>query len=197
VIGVEITPEDLLNEISGGKEPVFYSHDKLVSACELAMEVITPKFAVAYFPIAFERGKIRVKGTTLDFEGESLARHLKGCTEVALFCASLGRSIDSEIDKARLTDLEFCYLLDTAALLLTEKLCDRIERIIKEFADQNNKQTTTRYSLGYGDAPLSLQAEFLNAVSATKTMGVLVSESGMMLPLKTVTAIIGLHEKTV
>ena len=54
---------------------------------------------------------------------------------------------------------------------------------------------TDRFSPGYGDLPLSLQADFLRATDAGRKLGITVNDSFLMTPCKTVTAVIGLSER--
>ena len=51
-----------------------------------------------------------------------------------------------------------------------------------------------RFSPGYGDVPISVQKEFLDSLDAGRRMGILLSESYLMSPSKSVTAIIGLEK---
>ena len=49
-----------------------------------------------------------------------------------------------------------------------------------------------RFSPGYGDLPIETQAKFLAVTDATKRVGINLSDSFLMIPRKSVTAIIGL-----
>lgn len=51
-----------------------------------------------------------------------------------------------------------------------------------------------RFSPGYGDFALSHQEKFLNAINATKLIGITLSEGGIMIPEKSVSAIMGLSK---
>lgn len=54
-----------------------------------------------------------------------------------------------------------------------------------------------RYSPGYGDLSLDVQSSFLKALNAQKTIGLFLSEGGVMQPEKSVTALMGLsHIRT-
>jgi hypothetical protein len=51
---------------------------------------------------------------------------------------------------------------------------------------------TARYSPGYGDFPLSEQRHIFALLDVTRRIGVSLTEGGLMLPQKSVTALIGL-----
>ena len=53
---------------------------------------------------------------------------------------------------------------------------------------------TGRFSPGYGDLPLAIQGRFLDTIEATKRAGIYLSEGDIMLPEKSVTAIMGVSE---
>ena len=52
-----------------------------------------------------------------------------------------------------------------------------------------------RSSPGYGDLSLTYQAEFLRVLEATKKIGIVLSEGGVMIPEKSVTAVMGLSRE--
>jgi cobalamin-dependent methionine synthase I len=49
-----------------------------------------------------------------------------------------------------------------------------------------------RFSPGYGDLSLSVQSDLLNVLDARRNIGLTLSDSLMMIPQKSVTAIVGL-----
>lgn len=188
-----ITAQELLDEITKKSKPIFYNAKKLASSVDLANSTAKPKFLRKEFPIHFEENEKQVPviwfaGTTLRIPSVSLSKHLDGCKRAELFCVTLGHNVDKKIELAKANDIELAVLLDIAYLLIVEKMCS----YICSEAEKKNTGITPRFSLGYGDSPLNLQCEFLQLLEAGKHLGILVNEGGMMLPSKTVTAIIGL-----
>ena len=51
-----------------------------------------------------------------------------------------------------------------------------------------------RFSPGYGDFPLSCQEGLLNGLQAGKRIGITLTEGSLMMPSKSVTAVIGISE---
>ena len=70
--------------------------------------------------------------------------------------------------------------------------CNAAEREIA--AKLPGKYLTDRFSPGYGDLPLDVQSPLLALTDATRRLGVTLSESNLMNPLKSVTAVIGLSD---
>ena len=52
-----------------------------------------------------------------------------------------------------------------------------------------------RFSPGYGDLPIEVQKDFLPLLDAERRLGITLSESCLMAPSKSVTAIIGVASK--
>ena len=59
---------------------------------------------------------------------------------------------------------------------------------------KDNLHITTRYSPGYGDFAIDNGAEILNVLDAYKKIGLSITENSIMLPRKSVTALIGLSK---
>ena len=72
-----------------------------------------------------------------------------------------------------------------------------VKRILKKEAAKDGLFVRPRYSPGYGDLSLDVQSSFLKALNAQKTIGLFLSEGGVMQPEKSVTALMGLsHIRT-
>ena len=57
------------------------------------------------------------------------------------------------------------------------------------------KKVRPRFSPGYGDLPLTLQPEICAALDVQRRLGIHVTESLLMIPSKSVTAVIGLSDR--
>jgi cobalamin-dependent methionine synthase I len=55
-------------------------------------------------------------------------------------------------------------------------------------------ETKGRYSPGYGDLSLSFQPVLLNELNAAKLLGITLTDSYLMIPRKSISAIIGVKE---
>ena len=75
----------------------------------------------------------------------------------------------------------------------TQNVCDNLcEDLAGQFKP---KHLTDRFSPGYGDFPFSQQRDFFELLDITRRIGVSLSESGLMLPQKSVTALIGVSDR--
>ena len=74
-----------------------------------------------------------------------------------------------------------------------EGACDRLCDLLA--AEYPEKQLVTRYSPGYGDLPLEIQKDVFRALDCERSIGVTLTESLLMQPSKSVTAVIGMKER--
>ncbi len=121
------------------------------------------------------------------FESASLAARLEGCTACTVFLATLGPRVDEAIDSlARTPSMQ--ALLDAAASEAAEACARWIQRREAELALPAGARTVHRFSPGYGDFSLDYQRWFTGRFPS---LGVRVEASGMMVPRKTVSGVIG------
>ena len=83
-------------------------------------------------------------------------------------------------------------VMQAAAAALIEEVCDRnFESWRKEY-EEKGLYLRPRFSPGYGDFPLSVQKDLLGGLEAGKRLGITLTEGGLMMPSKSVTAVIGI-----
>ena len=170
---------------------------QLADECEkMLLAEMTPKFCWTYAEISeHTKNKIKLSGYKLSLSGNDISSHLEGCLGVVLFAATLGNNIDMLLRKMQMQNMAKAVILDAMASAAIEQVCDEVE---KEIAVKlENKHFTWRFSPGYGDFPIEVQKNFLTALNAQKVIGLCANAGGMLTPTKSVTAVIGVHEKSV
>lgn len=168
----------------------------LADKCEKRLlSAVFPRYIYRVLPLLFTEEGVVCEESGLLLTGKDAAAHLHGCSRVILLCATLSAGADAAIRAAGAEDVLAGMMTDAMASALTEQLCDAAEKeILAAFPEEF---PTWRFSPGYGDLPLSVQEGFLRAVNAEKRLGVSVSEGGMLIPVKSVTAFIGLSQQPV
>lgn len=124
--------------------------------------------------------------------GKDIAHHLKDSFKIILFGATLGSMVENTIRRAGIKNVGDSVIMDSAASTLMELVCDTIDSLLRE--EYSEYYLTTRYSPGYGDLPIASQRDFCNILDTSRKIGVNVSSSGIMIPRKSVTAVIGVSE---
>lgn len=131
-------------------------------------------------------------GTGFRPEGKAVARHLEGCGAVILMAATLGSGVERLLRRAQAADMAEALVLDACGSAAVENVCDNLCALLAERFSPCS--LTSRFSPGYGDFPLKQQRELFAVLDVTRRLGVTLSEGGVMLPQKSVTALIGVSE---
>ena len=134
-------------------------------------------------------------GNTLDLgfaktDSRDLRQHLEGCDEILLFACTAGAETDRRIARAKLLSPARGLLMHAIGAQQVEGGCDRLcARLAQQFPD---RQLTDRFSPGYGDLTLEMQRDVMAALDCGRTIGITLTDSLLMTPSKSVTAIIGM-----
>jgi len=115
---------------------------------------------------------------------------LSGCGEAALLACTLGASFDAMLRAEQVRDMGNAVLLDACGSAFVEAVCDEAEKALA--ARLPGRFLTDRFSPGYGDLPLAVQRDFCAALDTPKKIGLFVTESCLLNPVKSVTAVIGI-----
>ena len=158
------------------------------------LRAAVPRWAYRVFDLTFEEGGVRLSGGLL-LPGADLKAHLSGCSRAVLFCATLGVEADRLIRRAEPRDPLEMLILDNCGTAAVEELCDGIERELQSRFP--GCYFPFRYSPGYGDLPISLQGDLLQLLDAPRRVGLTATDSHLLVPRKSVTAILGVSDTPV
>ena len=129
-------------------------------------------------------------------EGASIVKHLTGCEKVACMAVTVGENVEREVTKNfSAGNYVASVLLDAAATAAVEQAADALEKVIAREVAKESFKMRWRFSPGYGDWNLDNQREFFKITGATE-IGMSLSSALMLIPRKSVTAIIGLEKIT-
>lgn len=170
--------------------------EKIDLAIEQTRSIITPRAVYERYPLKFFEDRIEVEGTNLVLKSKDISKLLRGCDECILFAATIGTKVEMETRKAEYVDLAKSIIMDSAATTFVERTCDYVQEIIEKEVEKSGKYITMRYSPGYGDLPLECGKEILNILQSQKKIGLTTSSSGLMIPRKSVSAIIGIYDSS-
>ncbi len=132
----------------------------------------------------------------LNFDGlfcvksEALKKSLAGCESAYFLAVTLGMETERFLHRLSILSPAEHFLADALASAYAEAAADFASEILaREYS------LTSRFSPGYADLPLSLQPVLLSAVEANKYLHITLKDSFLMLPQKSITAIIGIRCK--
>lgn len=162
-------------------------------ACQELMERTRPRAVWRRFKLEGPR----IAGTTLCLEGQDIMDHLRGCHEVILMAATLGREVEELLLRSQVRDLAKAVTLDCCASAAIESVCNDLEEELRQMAEGEGLSLTGRFSPGYGDLPLAQQGQVCALLDVQRQIGLTLTSSGLMVPRKSVTAILGLSKSAV
>lgn len=168
----------------------------ILDECEKKLlEVIRPNYIYKVFEIEHSPDGIILLGTSLMLKGNDIENHLKDCKKCVLMCCTISTGADRLIRMYEAVDMTKAVILDSLASTAVEQVCNLAEEEIKN--NLSDFYFTWRFSPGYGDMPISIQRNFLDILDATKRIGVSVTNSMMLTPSKSVTAVMGISENEI
>lgn len=163
----------------------------LIEVCIKEVEAAAePKHVVRRFPAKVTDSSVAAGGLSL--HSRQLARNLKDCKEVILFAATLGTGVDRLLHKYLKLQVSKAVVIQAVAAAAIEAYCNQCQQSIEAECAKEGLFVRPRYSPGYGDLALTVQNVFLQVLQAQKTVGIVLTEGDIMLPEKSVTAIMGL-----
>ena len=144
-----------------------------------------PAYVTKRVELIRENGEIRIGG--IKTSSKALWRFSSGSSGYILLVATLGIGVDRLILKTSKISAKESFIIDAMADALIEALCDYAQKEVGECSSVGG-----RFSPGYADLPLSIQSDLLNATEANKYLHITLSDSLLMIPQKSITAMIGI-----
>lgn len=181
-MGVKGTPDEVTMSLLDEKE-------------KLIRSTLTPKYVYRRTKIGFSSGGILLSGMNAPLTGNDIRRHLEGCTEAVVLAATLTADADKLIRKAAVSSAAESLAVDCLCSAAIEQVCNEAEKEI--FLGCEPSFRTWRFSPGYGDLPIEIQPDILKFLNAQRRIGLTVSSSHLLIPTKSVTAIIGISDKVI
>ena len=155
-------------------------------------QAVTPRFVYEKFAVSVDSGQSFVKIANIPIHSKHLAANLEGCCAAYLMAVTLGPAPDRLVKRASVERMSRALILQAAAAAMAELLCDEINaRILREAAKEGLRGMRRRFSPGYGDLPLEMQREVCAVLNMPKEIGVSLTDTLLMTPSKSVTAIVG------
>ncbi|MDO4442452.1 MAG: vitamin B12 dependent methionine synthase [Slackia sp.] len=166
--------------------------DELIESCE---RLSKPDFLYRIFPVEETEEGVRLVGSSLLLEGDDIRAHLHGARECAVMACTLGLANEVAAQRMKAKGALDALVFGAAGSSLVECAADACEAAIVADGARRGLHTNWRFSPGYGDLPLSIQPAIVRALSADKKLGITVTKSDLLIPVKSVTAFVGLFDE--
>lgn len=182
----EINRKEILRYSGAGKSE---EYDSIIEDClnDLSDSL---HYSVCYreFPVVFGEDGFCSLGFT-DIKSKGVSRLLEKSDRLVLFAATVGLAPDIYAKKYS--------KISPVKSLFAESIGDeRVEALCGDFCTFFEKEygvrLTPRFSPGYGDLPLDVQKDIFKYLNPGKHIGLTLSDSLIMTPVKSVTALAGI-----
>ncbi|MDE6035521.1 MAG: 5-methyltetrahydrofolate--homocysteine methyltransferase [Ruminococcus sp.] len=181
-MGVKGVPTRQVTEILNRFEPV-------------VRERVRPAYVYRKTALRLTADGLYLDGINRELSGNDIKRHLRGCTSAVVMAVTLSGEADKLIRQTAVKDMAYSLAVDCLCSSAVEQACNIAEKEIFSVIDAPYR--TWRFSAGYGDFPLDIQKDLLYFLNAQRRIGLTVTENSLMIPSKSVTAIIGISENPV
>ena len=146
------------------------------------------------YRVCYRELSFGLNGDMCDFEvfrfrSANLASNLESCKSVILFAATVGVGIDRLIAKYGRLSPAKALMFQAIGAERIEALCDTF---CKDIEVELHSGPRPRFSPGYGDLPLSVQRDIFSVLDCGKRIGLVLNDSLLMSPSKSVTAFMGI-----
>lgn len=142
-----------------------------------------------------EQYTLDVMGRTLDI-GKIIARSLRGSQRYLFFVATAGEEFEEYQKRLKIKgDMVRIFIADALGSVIAECAADRMETAAQRLLDSYGLQRTNRFSPGYCGWHVSQQHRLFSLFPDPAPCGVTLTDSSLMIPIKSVSGVIGVGEK--
>ena len=155
---------------------------------------ITPRIVWGRFHVIHFDGGLELEGAYIC--SNDIARLTARSDECILLAATLGHEVDRQITLAQNRNMLDGIAIDACASVRIDAYIDQFMRSEIFPGLHEGEHMTSRFSPGYGDLSMNVTEDVIAILNATKKIGLSVTRSIMMVPVKSVTAIIGIIKES-
>ena len=154
---------------------------------------VTPRCVWGRFHVIHFDGGLELEGAYI--YSNDIARLTARGDDCILLAATLGHETDRQITIAQNRNMLDGIALDACASVRIDAYIDQFmnSEVVPELHE--GERLTHRFSPGYGDLKVEVTEDIITILNATKRIGLGVTQSMMMSPVKSVTAIAGIFRK--
>ncbi|MBS4959512.1 MAG: Vitamin B12 dependent methionine synthase activation subunit [Clostridiales bacterium] len=179
--GRKVPDEAILQEVQHAIETIY-------TACNR-------KYVYQIFPVLFQDDSHFIIGN-MKITSKNLGKNLKGCQQAVVFAATLGLQADVLVKRAsRSGNVSQAVIFQAAQAAIIEEYCDCCQKEIQGLLERQKQYLRPRFSPGYGDFTIEHQRDLTRLLNTPKTIGLTLSDHFILIPTKSVTAIMGITKE--
>lgn len=131
----------------------------------------------------------------IPLSGNDIEELLSTCDQAVFLAATLGSAIDVETKRLSIQDMGDMLVFDAVSNAGIEAVADTFQEELRQQFLKEGRYLSDRFSCGYGDLSISIQKQFCEALDTKRKIGLYVNASSLLMPLKSITAIIGISKE--
>lgn len=179
-----------------GKNPPTKVFTTLTELCGRAVQLFQPMYQYTVLPIQtidHRSHTVTLEGNQV-FHGEGIAEALRYSSYAAIFLVTLGHPVVEEIERLNRVDVSRGFFLDVLSSVAVENLAEQVHLEIARLLLDDGWFVGHRYSPGFCDWELTQQRVLFSLLNSS-LLSVQLTDHCMMIPRKSVSAIVGLGRK--
>jgi hypothetical protein len=190
-----IVREDLLERLGGKKGSGFSRsvRSKVQSSLRTLYTLMNPRLIFTKERIEkVERGRVYLhNGVTL--KSRKLSRALHDSEELICFLTTIGEEIDFEINRVmRQGRVSRAFVMDALGSVAVESIAEQFQGHMEHKYSGHDMAVTLRFSPGYCDWPIGEERKLFQLFDSN-TAGIELTDSCLMMPRKSISAVFGLY----
>lgn len=127
-------------------------------------------------------------------ESGDLSYHLRHCADCVLYAVTLGAETDRLLRRWSAQSMAKAAVGQAVCAVWLDDLCAALSQSLSGELEEGT-YLTPPFSPGYGDWDLSVQGRVLDLLTAHKRIGLTLTAGGMLVPEKSVTAVVGISDR--
>lgn len=125
-------------------------------------------------------------------QSKNLAENLKSCSYCIVMAATLGIESEQLLQRYEYISMTKAAMVQACGAACIENYCNQLQEKFYRQAQERKMYLRPRFSPGYGDLTLETQKIIFEKLECTKRLGLTLTQSLLMYPSKSVTALIGI-----
>ncbi|MBR2714846.1 MAG: hypothetical protein IKB73_01410 [Ruminococcus sp.] len=163
---------------------------------DIFKECLSEFYAAVSYKVCYRVFDISIDGKNINFSdemvlsSEKLSANLRNCKKAVVFVATTSLSVDRLISKHIDLRVSKALLIDAIGSAAVEALCDKFSH---DLSKELKVDFRPRFSPGYGDLSIVCQKDVMKVLDTARKIGVTLNDNHMMIPRKSVSAIMGIE----
>ena len=187
---MELNVDEALRYLGIGGQAAESIRASVAAVADKLTAAIQPRYTYRMCSLQKTEAGFLLPEAELVLPGADAAKMLEQCDQAVLMACTLGTQFEALLRREQARDMSRAVILAACGSAWVEAGCDAAEKEIAALFP--GKYLTDRFSPGYGDFSIEHQRDFSRLLDTPRKIGLTVTESCLLAPIKSVTAVIGL-----